>query len=137
MTAINSQKLNSMDEYFEQNSKFFETGDSNGKKAFFLLGAYCRKVMECQEKQIAEAGTDDIYQKRLTSLVRSNMTYRVFAELNKLLDDIALKCDTKIFYNYSGLPKQYMILADFPTDKKALPVEDSNTAFSLGLCQKF
>jgi hypothetical protein len=136
MTATNEKKLD-LEAYFEQNAKFFESGDSNGKKAFFLLGAYCRKVMECQERNVAEAGTDDRYQKRLTSLVRSNMTYRVFAELNKLLDDIALKCDTKIFYNYSGLPKQYMILADLPTDKKALPFEDSNTAFSLGLCQKF
>jgi hypothetical protein len=137
MTTTNEKKLSGADEYFEANAKFFEIGDSNGKKAFFLLGQYTRKVMECQEKQIAEAGGEDRYQKRLTSLVRSNMTYRVFAELNKLLDDIALKCDTKIFYNYSGLPKQYMILADLPTDKKALPVEDSNTAFSLGLCQKF
>jgi len=136
MTATNEKKLDS-EAYFEQNAKFFESGDSNGKKAFFLLGAYCRKVMECQERNVAEAGTDDRYQKRLTSLVRSNMTYRVFAELNKLLDDIALKCDTKLFYNYSGLPKQYMILADLPSNKKALPVEDSNTAFSLGLCQKF
>jgi hypothetical protein len=136
MTATNEKKLD-VEAYFEANAKFFETGDSNGKKAFFLLGQYTRKVMECQEKTVAEAGTDDRYQKRLTSLVRSNMTYRVFAELNKLLDDIALKCDTKLFYNYSGLPKQYMILADLPTNKKALPVEDSNTAFSLGLCQKF
>jgi len=132
----NTQKLDT-ESYFEQNSKFFESGDSNGKKAFFLLGQYTRKVMECQEKLVAENGGEDKYQKRLTSLVRSNMTYRVFAELNKLLDDIALKCDSKIFYNYSGLSKQYMINAELPTDKKALPVEDSNTAFSLGLCQKF
>jgi hypothetical protein len=136
MTSSNEKKLD-ITEYFEANAKFFESGDSNGKKAFFLLGQYTRKVMECQEKQVAEASTEDKYQKRLTSLVRSNMTYRVFAELNKLLDDIALKCDSKIFYTHSGLSKQYMINAELPTDKKALPVEDSNTAFSLGLCQKF
>jgi hypothetical protein len=136
MTTSNTQKLD-VESYFEQNSKFFESGDSNGKKAFFLLGQYTRKVMECQEKVIAENGGEDKYQKRLTSLVRSNMTYRVFAELNKLLDDIALKCDSKIFYTHSGLSKQYMINAELPNDKKALPVEDSNTAFSLGLCQKF
>jgi hypothetical protein len=29
-----------------------------------------------------------------------------------------------------------MIQADFVIDKKALPVEDANTAFSLGLWQK-
>lgn len=132
----NTQKLDA-ETYFEQNAKFFESGDSNGKKAFFLLGQYTRKVMECQEKQVAEAGSEDKYQKRLTSLVRSNMTYRVFAELNKLLDDIALKCDSKLFYTYSGLPKQYMILAELPNDKKALAFADANTAFSLGLCQKF
>jgi hypothetical protein len=135
MTTSNTQKLDA-ETYFEQNSKFFENGDSNAKKAFFLLGQYTRKVLECQEKQVAETGTEDKYQKRLTSLVRSNMTYRVFAELNKLLDDIALKCDSKIFYNCSGLPKQYMINAELPTDKKALTPADANTAFSLGLCQK-
>lgn len=139
MTATNGQseqKL-SMEAYFEQNAKFFETGDSNGKKAFFALGQYTRKVMECQEKLIAENGGEDRYQKRLTSLVRSNMTYRVFAELNKLLDDMALRCNQKIFYSCSGVGKQFMIQAELPNDKKALAPADANTAFSLGLCQKF
>lgn len=136
MTATNGNKINSVDEYFEQNAKFFESGDSNAKKAFFLLGQYTKKVMECQEKLVAENGGEDKFQKRLTSLVRSNMTYRVFAELNKLLDDMALRCNPKLFYSCSGVSKQFMINADLPADKKALAIEDANTAFSLGLCQK-
>lgn len=136
MTATNEKKLD-VEAYFEVNAKFFESGDSNAKKAFFLLGQYTKKVMECQEKVVAEAGTEDKFQKRLTNLVRSNMTYRVFAELNKLLDDMALRCNPKLFYTCSGVSKQFMINADLPTDKKALQVEDANTAFSLGLCQKF
>ena len=138
MTATNGeQKFKTAEEYFEQNVKFFESGDANGKKAFFLLGQYTKKVMECQEKVVAENGGEDKFQKKLTSLVRSNMTYRVFAELNKLLDDMALKCNPKLFYSCSGVSKQFMINADLPADRKALPVEDANTAFSLGLCQKF
>ncbi|HEX2925736.1 MAG TPA: hypothetical protein VHP38_05700, partial [Ruminiclostridium sp.] len=66
-----------------------------------------------------------------------NMTYRVFSAMMKLLDDAALKCDSKLFYSCSGVSKQYMINSDLPGDKKALGIEDANTAFSLGLCQKF
>jgi hypothetical protein len=35
-----------LDEYFEQNSKFFGSNDSNGKKAFFCLGQYTRVYMK-------------------------------------------------------------------------------------------
>ena len=33
---------NKVDEYFQQNEKFFNTGDINAKKAFFMLGQYCK-----------------------------------------------------------------------------------------------
>jgi hypothetical protein len=134
-----SEKISNenLDEYFAQNGKFFGTGDSNGKKAFFSLGQYCHKVMDCHEKSVAEKGTEDQFEKKLTQLVTSNMTYRVFSQLNKLLDTEALKCNPKLFQSCSGQCKQYLIQADFVSDKKALPVEDANTAFSLGLYQKF
>lgn len=137
MTATNGQKLTTMEEYFEQNSKFFESGDAAGKKAYFALGQYTRKVFECLEKQVAENGKEDKTQAQITRLVTSNMTYRVFSALGKLLDTVALTCNPKLFQSCSGACKQYMIQADFPTDKKALPVEDANTAFSLGMYQKF
>lgn len=128
----NGNKIKTADEYFVQNDKFFGTGDMNGKRAFFALGQYTKKVMDCVEKQ-----PDEKFQKKLNQLVMSNMTYRVFGAMLKLLDDMALKCDSKIFYSCSGIPKQYMIQADLPNDKKALAPEDASMAFSLGLCQKF
>jgi len=137
MTNANGQKLNSTDEYFAANEKFFNAGDSNAKKAFFMLGQYCKKVMECNEKQIAENGGEDVFQAKMTRLATSNMTYRVFSALTKLLDDTALRCNAKLFFACSGSCKQLMIQSDLPSDKKALPVEDANTAFSLGLYQKF
>jgi len=137
MTNANGQKLNSTDDYFEQNSKFFNAGDSNAKKAFFMLGQYSKKVMECNEKQIAENGGEDVFQAKMTRLATSNMTYRVFSALTKLLDDTALRCNSKLFFACSGQCKQLMIQSDLPSDKKALPVEDANTAFSLGMYQKF
>lgn len=137
MTATNGQKLSDMDEYFEQNAKFFGIGDSNGKKAYFALGQYTRKVFECLEKQVAENGGEDKTQAQITRLATSNMTYRVFSSLSKLLDTVALKCNSKLFQSCSGSCKQFMIQADFPSNKKALPVEDANTAFSLGMYQKF
>jgi hypothetical protein len=137
MTNNGEQKLSGMELYFEQNSKFFGTGDSNGKKAYFALGQYTRKVMECMEKQVAESGKENRNQKQITRLVTSNMTYRIFSALVKVLDTVALTCNPKLFQSCSGLCKQYMINADFPSDKKALPIEDANTAFSLGMYQKF
>ena len=102
-----------------------------------MLGQYCKKVMECNEKQIAENGGEDVFQAKMTRLATSNMTYRVFSALTKLLDDTALRCNAKLFFACSGSCKQLMIQSDLPSDKKALPVEDANTAFSLGLYQKF
>lgn len=125
-------KISNADEYFEQNSKFFGSGDVNGKRAFFALGQYTKKVMDCTSKQ-----PDEKFQRKLNQLVMSSMTYRVFGAMLKLLDDMALRCDSKIFYNCSGIPKQWMIQADLPNDKKALAPEDASMAFSLGLCQKF
>jgi hypothetical protein len=133
----NEIKFKTADEYFEQNAKFFGTGDSDAKKAFFLLGQYTKKVMECQEKQVAENGKEDKFQAQLTRLVTSNMTYRVFTSLAKLLDDTALRCNPKLFYSCSGAAKQCMIQSDFVADKTKLSVEDANTAFSLGMFQKF
>jgi hypothetical protein len=34
-----------MAEYFTQNTKFFDNGDVNGKKAFFTLGMYTRRIL--------------------------------------------------------------------------------------------
>ena len=137
MTNTNANKISSAEEYFTQNSKFFESGDANGKKAFFMLGNYTRKVMECHEKSLGENGAEDKFQKKLTQLATSNMTYRVFSSLAKLLDDEAFRCNPKLFQSCSGACKERLIQADFPNDKKALSVEDANTAFSLGLYQKF
>jgi hypothetical protein len=137
MTSANDKKIGSVEEYFEQNSKFFANGDSNGKKAFFMLGNYTRKVMECEEKQVAENGGENKFQAQVTRLATSNMTYRVFSSLSKLLDATALKRDPKLFQSCSGACKQHLIQADFVSDRKALSVEDANTAFSLGLYQKF
>ena len=33
----------------QTDEKFFATGDANAKKAFFMLGQYTKKVMECME----------------------------------------------------------------------------------------
>jgi hypothetical protein len=136
VTNANGQKINSADEYFLANEKFFGTGDANAKKAFFMLGQYTKRVMECMEKQVAETGGENVFQAKLTRLATSNMTYRVFSQLVKLLDDTALKCNSKLFFSCSGQCKQYMIQSDLPNDKRALPIEDGNTAFSLGLYQK-
>jgi hypothetical protein len=126
-----------VESYFEQNAKFFESGDSSGKKACYCLGQYCRKVMECHEKTVAEDGTEDNFQKKLTQLATSNMTYRVFSSLCKLLDTEALRCNPKLFQSCSGACKEYLLKADFTIDKTALSIEDANLAFSLGLSQKF
>lgn len=138
MTATNNeQEFKTVEGYFKARAKFFESGDSNGKKAFFALGQYTRKVLECLEKQVAENGGEDKTQAQITRLATGNMTYRVFSAFSKLLDTIALKCNPKLFQSCSGACKQYMIQADFPSDKKALAVEDANTAFSLGMYQRF
>lgn len=102
-----------------------------------MLGQYCKKVRECMEKQVAENSGEDAFQTKMTRLATSNMTYRVFSSLAKLLDDTALRCNAKLFFACSGQCKQLMIQSDLPSDKKALPIEDANTAFSLGLYQKF
>ena len=83
MTNANGQKLNSTDDYFAANEKFFNAGDSNAKKAFFMLGQYCKKVMECNEKQIAENGGEDVFQAKDDTASDFNMTYRVFTCINK------------------------------------------------------
>jgi len=133
---MTNQKIDSMEQYFEEHAKFFETGDSNGKKAFFALGQYTRKVMECLEKTVAEDGGENKTHIQITRLTTSNMTYRVFSALSKLLDTVAIKCNPKLFQTCSGACKQYMIQADFLTDKKALATEDANTSFSLGMYYK-
>jgi hypothetical protein len=101
-----------------------------------MLGQYTKKVMECVEKQVAETGGENAFQAKITRLAMSNMTYRVFSQLVKLLDDTSLKCNSKLFFSCSGQCKQYIIQSDLPNDKRALPIEDGNTAFSLGLYQK-
>lgn len=121
--------------YFEANNKFFNGSDSNGRKAFFCLGQYVRRVMEVEEKSIAESGEESKFQKRLTREISNNMSFRAFTIIMKLLDNHALtnpelsKC--------SGPCKQFIISSEVATDKKALRSEDANLAFSLGMHQKF
>lgn len=126
-----------VEQYFESNAKFFGTSDINAKKAFFMLGQYCRKVTEIEEKQMAESGEESKFQKRLAREISNNMSYRNFTIIMKLLDSAALKCNPTLFYKCSGACKELMINSNLVSDKKALSVEDANMAFSLGLYQQF
>jgi hypothetical protein len=135
--AEQSGKQSKLEQYFEQNSKFFGSGDLNGKKAFFCLGQYTRKVMECEEKRVAESGEENAFQKKITKQATYNMSYRNFTLMLKLLDGTALTCNPDLFTKCSGACKQYVINAEFTTDKKALKTEDANMSFSLGMYQKF
>ncbi|HOW14981.1 hypothetical protein [Methanosarcina sp.] len=126
-----------VDEYFAANEKFFNTGDVNAKRAFFMLGQYCRKVSEIEEKQIAESGTESKFQARLAREISNNMSYRAFTIIMKLLDAAALKCNPALFYKCSGTCKELMINSELVSNKKALSVEDGNMSFSLGMYQKF
>lgn len=123
--------------YFAANEKFFGSGDVNAKRAFFMLGQYCRRVSEAEEKQIAESGTESKFQARLAREISNNMSYRAFTIIMKLLDAAALKCNPQLFYRCSGACKELMINSDLVSNKKALSVEDGNMAFSLGLYQQF
>jgi hypothetical protein len=128
-------KESKLEEYFT-NNKFFQTGDVNGKRAFFALGLYTRQIMECQERQVAENGAENKEQKRLTKYATRNMSYKNFTDLAKLLDGYALQCNTKLL-SCGGISRQYLANAEFTNDKTALPTTDANTAFSLGLYQQF
>lgn len=133
----NSKAQSKVDEYFA-NQKFFNEGDDiKAKRAFFMLGQYCRKVAECEEKKIVESGTESKFQKRLAREISNNMSYRAFTIIMKLLDSEALKCSPQLFYRCSGACKQYMIDSNLINDKKALKTEDANMSFSLGMYQKF
>lgn len=129
-----------MNEYFIQNEKFFNDGDIDGKKAFFALGMYCRRIVESLEKQIAESGTQTKEQEKFTSRINKeigyNMTYRSFTTISKVLDTMARSVNPKLFLTCSGVCKTYIINSDIRTDKKALPSADANLAFSLGMFQK-
>lgn len=135
--AETTTQQSKVDEYFQQNEKFFNTGDVNAKKAFFMLGQYYRKVAECEEKQIVESATESKFQARLTREISNNMSYRAFTIIMKLLDSAALKCNPQLFYKCSGACKELMINSDLVSNKKALSTEDGNMAFSLGLYQQF
>jgi hypothetical protein len=130
-----TEQQNKIEQYFEQNSKFFGSGDINGKRAFFCLGQYTRRVMEAEEKSIAESGEESKFQKRLTREISNNMSYRAFTIVLKLLDNYTLK--NPELSKCSGACKQYIINSEVTSDKKALRTEDANLAFSLGVHQKF
>ena len=139
MSSTNGTKnevhVSKLETYFAS-QKFFTTGDVAGKKAFFCLGQYTRQVMGCMEKQVAEAGHESKDQKKLTRYATYNMNYRNFTNLAKLLDGYALACNSKLL-NCGGLSRQYIVNAEFTSDKTKLPTVDANTAFSLGLYQQF
>lgn len=126
-----------LEAYFEQNAKFFNSGDVNGKKAFFCLGQYTRRVMESEEKRVAEAGGENKFQARITKQAAYNMSYRNFTLMLKLLDGTALICNPDLFTKCSGACKQFIINSECVSDKKALKTEDANMAFSLGMYQNF
>ncbi|MFZ2497840.1 hypothetical protein [Methanosarcina sp.] len=128
---------NKLEQYFEANAKFFGSNDVNGKKAFFCLGQYTKRVMEAEEKRVAESGEENKFQAKITKQAAYNMSYRNFTLMLKLLDSNALLNNPELFTKCSGACKQYIINAEFTTDKKALSVEDANMSFSLGMYQKF
>jgi hypothetical protein len=132
-----NSKQSKLEAYFEQNAKFFGSGDVNGKKAFFCLGQYCRRVMESQEKKVAESGEENKFQKKIVKQIGYNMSYRNFGLVIKLLDGEALTVNPDLFTKCSGLAKQFIINSECVSDKKALKAEDANLAFSLGMYQKF
>lgn len=125
-----------LEAYFEANAKFFGSGDQMGKRAFFCLGQYTRKVMEAEEKRVAEAGVENKFQAKITKQAAYNMSYRNFTLMLKLLDSKALLSNPDLFTKCSGACKQFVINAEFTTDKKALKTEDANMSFSLGMYQK-
>jgi hypothetical protein len=131
---------NRMNEWFTQNQKFFNDGDIDGKKAFFALGIYCRKVVESLEKEIATSGTETEEQQKFTKRINReisyNMNYRSFTTISKLLDNMARSVNPKLFLTCSGVCKQFIINSEIRTDKKALTSADANLAFSLGTYQK-
>jgi hypothetical protein len=135
-SVTTEDKLN---EFFAANEKFFNNGDLNGKRAFFALGMYTRRVLETLEKVVAEAGVETDEQKKFTSRINKeisyNMTYRSFTTISKLLDSMARNANPKMFFSCSGVCKQYIINSEVMSDKKALPSSDANLAFSLGMYQ--
>ena len=144
MVSNNTKYGNDVDsvlnECFAQNEKFFNSGDKDGKRAFFTLGLYCKKVVESLEKEVATAGTQTKDQEEFTSRINReigyNIIYRSFTTIIKLLDNMAGKVNPKLIYNCSNTCKQYVINSNVMSDKKALPSADENLAFSLGMYQK-
>jgi hypothetical protein len=139
LVAKNVDVESVLEQYFEQNSKFFADGDQNGKRAFFALGMYYHRVMESLEKQIAEAGAETPEQtkfvKRINREISLNMSYRSFTTISKLLDNMARTVNSKLFISCGGICKQYIINSEVRIDKKKLPASDANMAFSLGAVQ--
>jgi hypothetical protein len=135
--AEQNNKQSKIDEYFASQKFFNEGSDINAKRAFFMLGQYCRKVAECEEQKIAESGEESKFQARLAREMSNNMSYRAFTIIMKLLDTQALKCNSQLFYKCSGACKELMINSNLVSDKKALSAEDANMSFSLGMYQKF
>lgn len=132
----NGKTQSKVEEYFATQKFFNEGGDVNAKKAFFMLGQYCRKVSEIEEKQMAESGEESKFQKRLAREISNNMSYRAFTIVMKLLDAAALKYNPTLFYKCSGACKELIINSELVGNKKALSVEDGNMSFSLGMYQK-
>lgn len=137
MATAKAEQQSKLEQYFTESNKFFGQGDINGKRAFFCLGMYTRRVMEAEEKRIAESGEENKFQAKIVKQASYNMSYRNFGLMLKLLDSKALETNTDLFTRCSGACKQYIINSDFSTDKKALKTEDANLAFSLGMYQKF
>jgi hypothetical protein len=87
-----------------------------------------------------EKGEENGFQDKVTKLFTQRMSYRIYNLVSNACDEMAVKCNSQLFREESGEHKQFMIQSDYylQEDKKKIkmPIEDANTAFSLGLWQK-
>jgi hypothetical protein len=121
------------------NEKFFSTGDTNAKQAFYLLGQYCGQVMTAAEKYYADKGEPNKFRDKMARLITARMTYRVYGLIANACDEMAIKADWALF-KMSGDHKQAMAQSEYymPDGEKKIKMapEEANQAFSLGLWQK-
>ena|SRR5665647_305182 len=119
--------------------KFFSTGDTNAKQAFYLIGKYCGQVMTAAEKYYADKGESNKFRDQMAKLITARMTYRVYILISNACDEMAIKDDWELFTT-GGDHKQAMAQSEYymPDSKKKIRMapEEANQAFSLGLWQK-
>jgi hypothetical protein len=134
-----TSELCTVDKYFKENKEFFDDGDTNAKKAFFLLGRYCCEVMLNAEEYYATRGKQNDFKDKIISLIACHMTYRQYTIISKACDEMAIKCDWRLFYEMSGESKKYIIQSECfkeEGEKISISMDDANTAFNLGMTKK-